>query len=114
MAIYTQAGEEVVVAAIAAGTSMFGGWGTGTQTPAKANTALNAETGTRVAATESHTTPDINQWVYTLTAGAALAITETGLFDAATAGNLVIYDTFAAINLSAGWKIEFTVTLEQT
>ena len=120
--IYTQAGEEKVVDLID-GTSAVHldatnakiGWGTGTGTAAKADTALFVEASeARVAATVSQPAADKNQWVGTLTADAAKTITNAGLLDAATAGNLVIHGDFTGIALATGDKIEFTISLEQT
>ena len=120
--VYVQMGEEVVVDLID-GTSATHldatngkiGWGTGTGTAAKADTALFTEASeARVAATISQPTADKNQWVGTLTADAAKTITNAGLFDAATAGNLVIHGDFTGVALAAGDKVEFTISLEQS
>lgn len=90
-------------------------WGTGTTAPAAAQTALvspGAEaraSGTSSKVTTS-TTGDTYQVVGTLVcAGAGKAITEVGLFDAATAGNMFVRGTFDAINLSVGDSIQFTI-----
>ena len=120
--IYTQAGEEKVVDLID-GTSAVHldatnakiGWGTGTGTAAKADTALFTEASeARVAATVSQPIADKNQWVGTLAANADKTITNAGLLDAATGGNLVIHGDFTGIALALGDKIEFTISLEQT
>ncbi len=121
--VYTQMGEEKVVDLIdgvsavhldAANAKV--GWGTGAGTAAKADTALFVEASeARVAATITQPTADKNQWVATMTcAGAGKTITNAGLFDAATTGNLVIHGDFAGIVLAIGDKIEFTISLEQT
>ena len=49
-----------------------------------------------------------------LTANAGKTITNGGLFDASTAGNLIVKGDFTGIVLATGDKIEFTMTLEQT
>ena len=121
--IYTQMGEEKVVDLIDGvsavhldATNAKIGWGTGAGTAAKADTALFVEASeARVAATVTQPVADKNQWVATMTcAGAGKTITNAGLLDAATAGNLVIHGDFTGIALAVGDKIEFTITLEQT
>lgn len=67
-----------------------------------------------MAATVTQPTADKNQWVGTLTADAGKTITNAGLFDAASAGNLVVAGDFTGIVLALGDKIEFTVSLEQS
>ncbi len=95
-------------------------WGTGTQSTPKTSTTLAAETTTtndpgyaRVAGTTSLTTTtytnDTFQSVGTLTAGAALTITEAGLFDAVTVGNLFLYGSFTGIALNTNDSIQFTI-----
>ena len=120
--IYTQVGEEKVVDLIDGvsavhldATNAKIGWGTGAGVAAKADTALFVEaTEARVAAAVSQPTADKNQWVGTLTADAAKTITNAGLFDALTAGILVVHGDFVGIALALGDKIEFTISLEQT
>ena len=92
----------------------YGGWGTGSAAAVTA-TALAVEvsdtarfTGTPTDETTT-TTNDTFQVVGTLTATTARAITEAGLFDAATVGNLCVYGDFAVINLATGDSIAFTV-----
>jgi hypothetical protein len=55
------------------------------------------------------TTNDTYQVVGEITYGSAGAITEVGLFDASTDGNLFLRATFDAINVLTGDKIVFTV-----
>ena len=120
--IYTQAGEEKIVDLIDGvsavhldATNAKIGWGTGAGTHAKASTTLFTEASeARVAATVTQPVADKNQWVATLTADAGKTITNAGLFDAATAGNLVVAGDFTGIALATGDKIEFTISLEQT
>jgi hypothetical protein len=120
--VYTSAGEAKVVDLID-GTSAVHldatnakiGWGTGAGTAAKGDTTLFTEASeARVAATVTQPVADKNRWVGTLTADAAKTITNAGLFDAATGGNLIVHGDFAGIALSLGDKIEFTIDLEQT
>ena len=90
----------------------FVAWGTGAGTAAATDTTLFTETGTRVSGTSSQvttsTTNDTYQVVGTQTAGGTLAITNAGLFDAATVGNLFVKGDFSTINLSSGDSIQFT------
>ena len=87
-------------------------YGTGTGTTAATDTTLFTETGTRTAGTSSQvttsTTNDTYQVVGTQTAGGTLAITNAGLFDASTSGNLFVKGDFTTINLSSGDSIQFT------
>lgn len=95
-------------------------WGTGAQTTPKTSTTLAAETTTtndpgyaRVAGALSLVTTtytgDTFQAIGTLTAGAALTITEAGLFDAVTVGNMYIYGSFTGIALNTNDSIQFTI-----
>ena len=87
-------------------------WGTGAGTTLVTDTTLFTETGTRVAGTGSQvttsTTNDTYQVVGTQTAGGTLAITNAGLFDALTSGNLFVKGDFSTINLTTGDSIQFT------
>ena len=91
-------------------------WGTGAGTTALTDTTLFTETGTRVLGTGSQvtttTTNDTFQVVGTQTAGGTLAITNAGLFDASTAGNLFAKGDFSTINLSSGDSIQFTFKVQ--
>lgn len=90
-------------------------WGTGTTTAAATDTALETARGEdRVSGTSTrettNTTNDTYQVVGTLTAsGSPAAITEAGLFDAATGGNLFLRGTFDAINLNVDDSVQFTI-----
>lgn len=90
-------------------------WGVGTTAPAVGNTALqtpSAEARTAGTSTQvtTNTTNDTYQVVGTIVcASAAKAITEVGLFDASSSGNLFMRGTFSAINVSVGDGIQFTI-----
>lgn len=99
------------------------GWGTGTTAPAVTDTTLEAEAapttgGGRTVGTESRVTTtvtnDTYQVVGTVTAVGTLAITEAGLFDAVTAGNMLLRGTFGAVNVDAGDSIAFTIKTQLT
>lgn len=119
--VYTSAGE-AVVADLVDGTSSTHldntnahvAQGTGTTAAAKGDTALVTEASeARVAATASQPAADTNQWVATITADGTKAITEAGLFNASTVGDLIIRSVFAAINVDLGDSIQFKFTLQQ-
>lgn len=97
------------------------GWGIGTTDSALTDTALQTESapttaGGRTVGTESRTTVtntnDNYQVVGTVTASSSLAITEAGLFDAVSAGNLLIRSVFAAVNVIAADSIQLTFGLK--
>ena len=98
------------------------GWGTGATAPAAGDTTLLAEVsasggaaaGVHVvaAATASRVTTtvanDTAQLVGTVTAAGTIAVTESGVFNAATNGKLLARQTFTAINVVSGDSIQFT------
>jgi hypothetical protein len=91
-------------------------WGTGAGTTGATDTTLFTETGSRVSGTTSQvttsTTNDTLQVVGTQTAGSTLAITNAGLFDASTSGNLFAKGDFSTINLNTGDSIQFTFKVQ--
>jgi hypothetical protein len=93
----------------------FVAWGTGAGTATDADTTLFTEASeARVGGTVSQPTADKNQWLATLTADGAKTITNAGVFDASTAGNLVVKGDFTGIVLALNDQIQFTITLQQT
>lgn len=120
---FTNAGAAIITnRIIQAGTAPKNiGWGIGTTGAAVGDTALETESapttaGGRTVGTESRTTVtqtnDNYQVVGTVTAGSSLAITEAGLFDAVSAGNLLTRGVFAAVNVVSGDSIAFTFGLK--
>lgn len=89
--------------------------GTGAGTAAIADTTLFTEVETRTAGTSTQqtttVTSDTYQVVGTVTATATRAITNAGLFDASTVGNLFVKGDFATINLASGDSIAFTIKI---
>lgn len=87
-------------------------WGTGAGTTAATDTTLFTEVLPRVSGTTSQvttsTTNDTYQVVGTQTAGTTETITNAGLFDASTSGNLFIKGDFTGVPLSTGDSIQFT------
>jgi hypothetical protein len=89
-------------------------WGTGAGVADPTDTTLFSESSeTRVAGTSSRQTStdtnDTYQVVGTLTATASRAITNAGLWDLVSGGNLFIKGDFATINLAQNDSIQFTV-----
>ena len=94
-------------------------WGTAAGTTALTDTSLFTEsTEARVAGTSSQqtttTTNDTYQSVGTLVANANKTITNAGLFDASTAGNLFMKGDFTGLALLAGDSIQFTMQVQFT
>lgn len=92
---------------------VFVAWGTGAGTAAATDTTLFTESAeARVSGTSTQvtttTTNDSYQVVGTITASATRAITNAGLFDASTSGNLFLKGDFSTVNLSTGDSIQFT------
>lgn len=86
--------------------------GTGTNAEAVGDTALQTPAPpARVTGTQSQPTSDVYRSVGTVTYTSSLAITEHGLFSAATAGTLLDRTVFTAINVANGDKIEFTFNI---
>lgn len=92
--------------------------GTGVGTAALADTTLFTEVETRVAGTSTQqttsTTNDTYQVIGTVSITATRALTNAGLFDAVSAGNMFTKGDFATINLVSGdslqetWKVQVT------
>jgi len=94
-------------------------WGTGAGTAAIADTTLFTESAeTRVAGTSTQvtttTTNDTYQVVGTLVASAGRTITNAGLFDAVSSGNLFMKGDFTGVVLNTGESIQFTMQVQYT
>lgn len=93
------------------------GWGTGAGTAAVADTTLFVESAeTRATATLSTITTTVTndtfQAVGTLTSASGQTITNAGVFDTATVGNLLVKADFTGIPLLTNDSIAFTFTLK--
>jgi len=92
------------------------GWGTGASAATVDDTALQTPAAeSRVECTTSVVTTDHTNDTYrvvgTITcSGSTKSITELGVFDASTSGNLFARVTFTAIEVEAGESINFTVS----
>ena len=94
-------------------------WGTGAGTSAVGDTTLFTEASeTRVAGTSTQQTTaetdDTYQVIGTLTADGTKVITNAGLFDAVSSGNLFVKGDFSDISLSASDAIQFTFQVQFT
>jgi hypothetical protein len=95
------------------------GAGTGATAPAAGDTALGAEKDEAGGATTTHksatvsrvtttVTNDTAQDVVTFNYTASVAVTESGVFNAATAGTMLCRQTFTAVNVVNGDSLQFT------
>lgn len=116
--VFTNAGKAIVTNKLkAAGTEPnYVAWGTGAGVSAAADTTLFIEASeARVAGTSSRVTTtvtnDTYQVVGTLTADGAKTITNAGLFDAATVGNLFMKTDFTGVALALGESIQLTLSV---
>jgi len=116
--LVTTRGKEIVVDLLVASTSKYIEVGTGNTAEAAGQTALVTPVETRATGTQSKvtttTTNDTYQAVGTVTATAVRALQESGVFDAATAGNMLARGVFTTVNLASAdsialtWKIALT------
>jgi len=90
--------------------------GTGVAAESNTDTVLGTPTGiARATGTQIEgAAADIFKTVATITYNNTFAITEHGIFSAASAGTLMDRSVFSAINVVDGDKIEFTYTIEFT
>ena len=117
--IYANAGKAITTARLkGSGTEPnYIAWGTGAGTAAITDTTLFTEASeARVAGTSSQVLTtvanDTYQVVGTMTvAGSGKTITNAGLFDASSSGNMLIKGDFAGITLNVGESIAFTMKL---
>lgn len=117
--IFANAGKAIVTNRLKGGGTEpnFVAWGTGAGTAAITDTTLFTEASeARVAgtSTQQQTTVsnDTYQVVGTMTvAGSGKTITNAGLLDAASSGNLLMKGDFTGIALNVGESIQFTMKL---
>jgi hypothetical protein len=123
--VFTNAGAAIVTnRIIQSGTAPKNiGWGTGTTAAAVGDTVLQTEVapttaGGRTVGSESRTTitntNDNYQVTGTVTQNQAgpVAITEAGLFDAVSTGNMLIHSVYSAVNTSLNDSIAYTFGLK--
>jgi hypothetical protein len=115
--IFTTAGEELVANQMDSGTAAaITNWyvaqGTGAGTAAKGDTTLFTEASeARVTTTDSQPTASQNRYVGTITADGTKTVTNAGIFDAATVGNMLLKSDFVGIGVDSGDSIQFTFTI---
>lgn len=117
--VLTNTGEQTVCDFLSGVTAVapdYIAWGTGAGTATKADTTLFTEAAeARVQGTKSTQgtlASAVYQVVGTMTSASGQTITNAGIFNASTSGNLFIKGDFTGIVLANGDKIEFTFTLD--
>ena len=90
--------------------------GTGAGTTGSTDTTLFTEVTPRVSGTVTQQTTSVTndtfQVVGTQTAGTSETITNAGVFDASTSGNLFVNGDFTGIALNTGDSIQFTFKVQ--
>lgn len=116
--VLANAGRAIITSVLASSTAKYVGMGTGAGTAAATDTTLFTEVETRTSGTQSQQTTSVTNDTYrvvgTVAATATRAITNAGVFDASSAGNLLVKGDFATINLASGDSIQFTFNLQFT
>ena len=117
--ILSDVGRAALTALLASSANKWVGWGTGAGTAAATDTTLFTESAeSRVSGTQTQqtttVTDDTYQVVGLMTASATRAITNAGVFDASTAGNLFLKGDHATVNLNSGEQIQYTFKLQFT
>ena len=114
--VYTDAGKAITTNRIkGAGTEpLHVAWGTGAGTAGVTDTTLFTEAAeARTAGTSTQQTTTVTNDTYrvvgTITSLSGQTITNAGLFDAATTGNLFVKGDFAGVALLTGESIQFTI-----
>ena len=117
----TNIGLGIITGLLASSTHKHVHWGTGATAADATQTALVTPSSdeTRASGAQSQVTTSVTndtyQVVATLTcASTAKAITEVGVFSAATGGSMYSRNAFDAINLAVGDSIQFTIKSQYT
>lgn len=117
----TNIGLGIITGLLASSANKYVHWGTGATAADATQTALVTPSSdeTRASGAQSQATTSVTndtyQVVATLTcASAAKAITEVGVFSAATGGSMYSRNAFDAINLAVGDSIQFTIKSQYT
>lgn len=110
--VFANTGKASTTSALASSTNKYVGVGTGAGTAAITDTTLFTEVETRATGTQTQqtttTTNDTYQVVGTVTATASRAVSNAGVFDASTSGNLFMKGDFSTVNLASGDSIQVT------
>ena len=118
--VLTNTGKAQIIAKLNAGEATpYIGWGTGAGTAAAADTTLFTEVSAeRAASTPSIVTTTVSNdtWrnIATLTSVSGATITNAGLLDQSSGGNLLVHGDFSGVVLAPGDKIQFTIDIKQT
>lgn len=115
-------GRAIITNRIRAGGTepVFAAWGTGAGTTAAGDTTLFTEASeARVSGTSSQQTTSTTNDTYRVTAtitvaGSGKTITNAGLFDASSSGNLFFKADFTGVVLGVGDSIAFTFNTQLT
>jgi len=116
--LLTNSGHAIVTNRLQGGgtTPQYIGWGTGTGTTSATDTTLFTEVTPRVTGTASQVTTSITNDTYqvvgTQTAATSETITNAGVFDASTSGNLFVKGDFTGLALNTGDSIQFTFKVQ--
>lgn len=115
--VFTDVGEQLVADQMdsntaAAITNWYVAQGTGAGTALATDTTLFTEaTEARVATTDSQPASNQNRYVGTITANGTKTITNAGIFDASTGGNMLLKSDFTGIGVNSGDSIQYTFTI---
>jgi hypothetical protein len=118
--VLTNTGKAQMIAKCNSGlTTPYIGWGTGAGTAGATDTTLFTEVSAeRAASTQSIVTTTVTndtlRNIATLTSVSGATITNGGLLDASSSGNLWVKGDFTGVVLAAGDKIQFTIDIKQT
>ena len=122
--VFTNAGKAITTDRVKNGDTgatepQYVAWGTGAGVAAVADTTLFVEASeARVAGTTTQetttVTDDTYQVVGTITADGTKSITNAGLFDASTVGNLFMKGDFSPVPLVLNDAIQFTMSVQYT
>lgn len=115
MAVFTTTGKQWVVDKMRGSvvtSQQYIHWGTGATAEAVGNTALATPSAeARVTGTMSSPSASVYRVVGTLTSASTQTITEAAVFDATSAGVMMIRSLFTGIPLVSGDQIQFTFDL---
>lgn len=117
--VLANTGKAIITSLLSTSNAKYVAWGTGAGTAAATDTTLFTESAeSRTAGTQTQqtttTTNDTYRVVGVITATATRAITNAGIFDASSSGNLFAKGDFSTMNLASGDSIEFTFNVEVT
>lgn len=122
--VFTDAGKDITTDRVKNGDTgatepNYVAWGTGAGTAAVGDTTLFTEAAeARVAGTSTQQTTSVTNDTYqvvgTITSASGQTITNAGLFDASTVGNLYMKGDFTGVALLNGDAIQFTMSVQYT